>query len=299
MTATAAPQPLVRDTGMGQFGRLLDFTRRLLRQRMVPVAAGILLLVVVAAVFAPVVAPHDPNSTSPAESLLTASRSHPLGTDQLGRDILSRIIYGARISLMVGFIAVGLAMLAGVPLGLVSGYFGGLTDHALMRLMDAVIAFPQIILALAIVGAFGSGMAQVMVAIGLGSVPLFARLTRGQVLAAREEDYVLAARAIGGTSRRVLFRHILPNTLSPLIVQGSLGVAFAILAEAGLSFLGVGVQPPTPTWGGILSEGLPLVRRAAHPSLYPGLAIFVTVLAINIVGDAMRDVLDPRLRGSR
>lgn len=272
---------------------------RLLRQRMVPVALGVLAVVAAAAVLAPLIAPHDPNATNPAESLITASWDHPLGTDQLGRDILSRIIYGARISLMVGFVAVGLSMLAGVPLGLISGYFGGYTDHGIMRAMDAVIAFPQIILALAIVGAFGSGMPQVMIAIAVGSVPLYARLTRGQVLAAREQEYVLAAKTIGGTSGRVLFRHILPNTLSPLIVQGSLGVAYAILAEAGLSFLGVGVQPPTPTWGGILSEGLPLVRRAAHPSMYPGIAIFVTVLAINLIGDALRDVLDPRLRGER
>ncbi len=272
---------------------------RLLQQRMIPIALAILVVIAVAAVAAPLVAPYDPNATNPSESLVTASWDHPLGTDQLGRDILSRMIYGARISLMVGFVAVGLSMIGGVPLGLISGYFGGYVDHGIMRAMDAVIAFPQIILALAIVGAFGSGMPQVMIAIGIGSVPVYARLTRGQVLAAREQEYVLAAKTVGSTSSRVLIRHILPNTLSPLIVQGSLGVAYAILAEAGLSFLGVGVQPPTPTWGGILSEGLPLVRRAAHPSLYPGIAIFITVLAINLIGDALRDVLDPRLRGER
>ncbi len=168
-----------------------------------------------------------------------------------------------------------------------------------MRLMDAMIAFPAIILALAIVGVFGAGMVQVMIAIGVGNVPLYARLTRGQVLSVKEQEFVLATRALGAAPPRVLWRHILPNSLSPLIVQGSLGVAYAILAEAGLSFLGVGVQPPTATWGGMLSEGLPLIRRAAFVSLYPGAAIFITVLAINVIGDSLRDVLDPRLRGLR
>ena len=274
------------------------FLTRLFRQRLVPVAGGLILLVIIAALFSPLLAPDSPTDTSP-NPLVTRSRDHLLGADQLGRDILSRLIFGARVSLMVGVVAVGLAMAVGVPLGLVSGYFGGPLDHVLMRLMDAIIAFPAIILALAIVGAFGSGMFQVMVAIGVGAAPVYSRLTRAQVLSVREEVYVLAGRSMGASNLRIVMRHILPNVLSPLIVQGSLGIAFAILAEAGLSFLGVGVQPPTPTWGGMLSEGLPLVTRAAHVSMYPGLSIFVTVLAINTVGDAMRDVLDPRLRGSR
>ena len=273
------------------------FLRRFSRQRGVPIVAGLLGIVVIAAITAPIIAPYDPIATAPRESLQGSSLEHLLGTDQLGRDVLSRIIFGSRISIMVGVVAVGLAMAVGVPLGLISGYFGGLIDHVIMRTMDAVIAFPALVLALAIVGALGPGTFQIMVAIGISSVPLYARLTRGQVLTIREQDYVHAARSLGASDLRVIARHVLPNSLSPLIVQGSLGVAFAILAEAGLSFLGVGVQPPSPTWGGMLSKALPLIERAPLLSIYPGIAIFVTVLAINTLGDALRDVLDPRLRG--
>lgn len=274
-----------------------SFLRRFSRQRGVPIVAGLLGIVVIAAITAPIIAPYDPIATAPRESLQGPSLEHLLGTDQLGRDVLSRIIFGSRVSIMVGVVAVGLAMVVGVPLGLISGYFGGLIDHVIMRTMDAVIAFPALVLALAIVGALGAGTFQVMVAIGISSVPLYARLTRGQVLTIREQDYVHAARALGASDLRVVARHVLPNSLSPLIVQGSLGVAFAILAEAGLSFLGVGVQPPSPTWGGMLSKALPLIERAPLLSIFPGIAIFVTVLAINTLGDALRDVLDPRLRG--
>lgn len=274
-----------------------SFLRRFSRQRGVPIVAGLLGIVVIAAITAPIIAPYDPIATAPRESLQGPSLEHLLGTDQLGRDVLSRIIFGSRVSIMVGVVAVGLAMVVGVPLGLISGYFGGLIDHVIMRTMDAVIAFPALVLALAIVGALGAGTFQVMVAIGISSVPLYSRLTRGQVLTIREQDYVHAARALGASDLRVVARHVLPNSLSPLIVQGSLGVAFAILAEAGLSFLGVGVQPPSPTWGGMLSKALPLIERAPLLSIFPGIAIFVTVLAINTLGDALRDVLDPRLRG--
>jgi len=275
-----------------------SLARRFFRQTGVPIAAGVVAIVIVAALLAPILAPYDPIATAPRESLSSPSADHLLGTDQLGRDVLSRIIYGSRVSILVGVVAVGVAIAAGVPLGLISGYFGGLADHAIMRAMDAIIAFPALVLALAIVGAVGPGTFQIMVAIGIASVPLYARLTRGQVLTIREQDYVEAARSLGAGDVRVLWRHILPNSLSPLIVQASLGVAFAILAEAGLSFLGVGVQPPSPTWGGMLSQALPLIERAAYLSIFPGIAIFVTVLAINMLGDALRDVLDPRLRGT-
>ena len=233
MTAETPDQTIAEGPVLISRARTPGFMRRLLSQRLVPVAGGLILALIIAAVFAPWLAPHSPSDTNVSSTLVVGSREHLLGTDQLGRDILSRMIFGARVSLMVGVIAVGLAMTAGVPLGLISGYFGGWLDHAIMRLMDAIIAFPAIILALAIVGAFGSGMFQVMVAIGVGSVPLYARLTRAQVLSVREEVYVLAGRTIGASDLRLVGRHILPNALSPLIVQGSLGVAFAILAEAG------------------------------------------------------------------
>lgn len=271
--------------------------RRLVHQRGAPIALGVLLIVVTCAIFAPVIAPANPATTHPLEALKSPSGAHFLGTDQLGRDILSRVIYGARISLLIGFLAVTLSVVIGVPLGLISGYFGGMVDHVIMRAMDTIIAFPQIILALAIVAAFGGGMLQVLFAISVGSVPPYCRVTRAQVLSVREEDYIRAAQSMGSTNLRILAQHVLPNVTSPLIVQASLGVAFAILAEAGLSFLGVGVDPKTATWGGMLSQALPIIRRAFHPSLFPGLAIFVTVLSVNVLGDALRDVLDPRLRG--
>ncbi|TAJ16500.1 MAG: ABC transporter permease [Dehalococcoidia bacterium] len=271
--------------------------RRLIRQRGAPIALGVLLIVIACAVFAPAIAPANPATTHPLEALKSPSSAHFLGTDQLGRDILSRVIYGARISLLIGFLAVTLSVVIGVPLGLISGYFGGMVDHVIMRAMDTIIAFPQIILALAIVAAFGGGMLQVLFAISVGSVPPYCRVTRAQVLSVREEDYIRAAQSMGSTNLRILAQHVLPNVTSPLIVQASLGVAFAILAEAGLSFLGVGVDPKTATWGGMLSQALPIIRRAFHPSLFPGLAIFVTVLSVNVLGDALRDVLDPRLRG--
>jgi peptide/nickel transport system permease protein len=199
--------------------------------------------------------------------------------------------------MIVGLGAVALAVVIGANIGLVSGYFSGYIDSFSMRLMDALLAFPSIILALAIVAVFGAGIFQLLVAISIGSIPVYARLVRAQVLSLKEQDFVLASRAIGASSVRIVWRHILPNTFAPVLVQGSLGVAFAILAEAGLSFLGVGVRPPTASWGGMLSQGLGLIHRDAWLSIYPGAAIFITVLAINLVGDALRDVLDPRLRG--
>ena len=276
-----------------------EFTRRLLRQRGVPIALGVLAGAVFMALFAPLLAPHNPFAISAPDANLPPGGAHWFGTDNYGRDILSRVIYGSRVSVQVGVIAVSVGVVFGMPLGLISGYFGGFTDSAIMRLMDVVIAFPALVLALTLMAALGPGIPQMMVAIGAASVPVYARLIRGQVLSVREHEYVFAARSTGATSVRILRKHILPNVLSPLIVQGSLGVGFAILIEAALSFLGVGVRPPTATWGGMLSQGLPLIRVSPYLTLFPGLAIFFTVLAINMVGDALRDVLDPRLRGSR
>lgn len=264
-----------------------------------PVGTGalvVILLLAMLAVAAPLFAPYDPQAQDYDQLLKGPSAEHPLGTDRIGRDLLSRLMYGTRISFLVGVVAVGVALMIGTPLGLAAGYFRGIPDEIIMRILDALIAFPGIIFALAIVAVLGSSVTNVMLAIGISSVPLFARLTRSQVLSLRQRDYVLAATALGASDLRLMFRHIMPNATSPLIVQATLGLGFAVLAEAGLGFLGVGVQPPTPTWGSDLNQGSPLLERAPWLSIAPGAAIFVLVLSFNLLGDALRDHLDPRTR---
>jgi peptide/nickel transport system permease protein len=252
--------------------------------------------VVLAAVLAPALAPADPTKTDFGALLQPPSRAHLLGTDDLGRDILSRVIYGARTSLLAGVIAVGLAVAVGVPLGLLSGYFRGRLDNVLMRVTDALLSFPLLVLALAIAAVLGAGLTKAMLAVGIVFTPGFIRLARAQVLSEREKVYVEAARALGASDRRIVWRHILPNSLSPVLVQASLAMAAAITAEATLSFLGLGTQPPTPSWGSMLNIAQAYLTRAPWMALWPGLAIFVTVLALNLVGDGLREVLDPRLR---
>jgi len=252
--------------------------------------------VVLAAVLAPALAPADPTKTDFGALLQPPSRAHLLGTDDLGRDILSRVIYGARTSLLAGVIAVGLAVAVGVPLGLLSGYFRGRLDNVLMRVTDALLSFPLLVLALAIAAVLGAGLTKAMLAVGIVFTPGFIRLARAQVLSEREKVYVEAARALGASDRRIVWRHILPNSLSPVLVQASLAMAAAITAEATLSFLGLGTQPPTPSWGSMLNIAQAYLTRAPWMALWPGLAIFLTVLALNLVGDGLREVLDPRLR---
>ncbi|MGE0597965.1 MAG: ABC transporter permease [Dehalococcoidia bacterium] len=271
--------------------------RRLVTDPVTAVAIGILLFLIFVAIAAPLLAPHDPSDIDPYHTLAHPSSEHWLGSDENGRDSLSRLIYGSRISLTVGLISVSIAIAVGVPLGLAAGYNGKYLDTIIMRCMDAILAFPAIMLALGIVAVLGTGLYQLMVAIGVTSIPLYSRLIRSQVLSLKEQDFVLAARATGVPVSRILFRHILPNAIAPIVIAASLGLAFAILAEAGLSFLGLGVQPPTPTWGGMLQKGLPRIYQAKELSIFPGIAIFVTVLSLNIVGDALRDALDPKLRG--
>jgi ABC-type dipeptide/oligopeptide/nickel transport system permease subunit len=260
--------------------------------------AVVLVFLIGVAALAPMIAPYDPIAPDPVSSLQDPGRHHLLGTDLLGRDTLSRLMHGARVSLQVGLITMGIATLVGVPIGLVSGYFGGWVDHVLMRLVDTILAFPGLVLALALIAALGSGTRNVMIAVGVVAIPSFARLVRGQALAVREHDYVAAARCLGGSHLRILFRHIAPNVMAPVIVQVSLGAAGAILAEAGLSFLGLGVQPPAPTWGGMLSIGFQYINLSKPLVIFPGMAIFVTVLALNFFGDGLRDALDPRLKGT-
>lgn len=267
------------------------------RHKVGAAALGVVTLVGVLAAAAPLVAPADPLIQDYDVLLKAPSLDHPFGTDRVGRDILSRVIYGSRVSILVGVVAVGIAVAIGVPLGLLSGFVGGVFDNVVMRFMDALIAFPRLILALAIVAVLEPSLFNVMIAVGIGSVPVYARLMRSQALSIRENEYIHAARALGMTNVRIMFRHVLPNAISPIIVQTTLGLGYAVLAEASLGFLGVGVQPPTPTWGSILNQGAPLLEQAWWVAFFPGVAIFVLVLCLNLFGDALRDILDPRLRG--
>jgi peptide/nickel transport system permease protein len=249
------------------------------------------------AVLAPLISPADPLKQVLSTRLKPPSPSHWFGTDQLGRDVLSRIIYGARISLLIGTVVVGLAGSVGTFIGLVAGYFGGWLDEALMRLTDVFFAFPALILAMAISGALGPSLTNAMIAIAVVSWPVYARLVRAQVLSLREREYVDASRCLGASAGRIIWQHILPNTLASLMVQASFDMGGAILSAAGLSFIGFGTQPPTAEWGVMISEGRNYIATQPWLSLFPGLAILFTVAAFNLIGDGLRDVLDPRLRG--
>jgi peptide/nickel transport system permease protein len=261
--------------------------------------AAIIFLMIFAAVFAPVIAPHDYRKINAREKLLGPSAQHWLGTDQLGRDLFSRIVYGARVSLMVGFMGTFLGVGIGSLIGLVAGYLGGKTDMLLMRFTDAVQAFPGLILALAIVAALGPGLTNAFIAISITLLARPARVVRGSVLGAKATPWVEAARTVGNSDMRIMFRHILPNVFAPIIVLASLVLGIAILIEASLSFLGLGVLPPTPAWGSMLNAAGSIYFET-HPRLaiIPGIAISLAVFAFNLFGDALRDVLDPRLRGS-
>jgi len=256
-----------------------------------------LLVLALITVLAPVLAPQDPIKINLEERLAPPGTSgYPLGADDLGRDILSRLIWGGRISLLVGFGAVLVAMTFGVLLGLIAGYFGGWSDSLIMRGIDILMAFPAILLAIAIIASLGPGLRNAMLAIAIVGIPYYARIVRGSVLSLREQDFVTAARSIGVSSYRILMRHVLPNCLGPLIVAATLDVGWMIMAAAGLSFLGLGAQPPTAEWGVMLSQGRQFVRHAPWVSILPGAAIFLVVLALNLFGDGLRDALDPWLR---
>ncbi len=274
--------------------RTKDVAEVLFANKLAVFGLVVLGLLVLVALLGPLIAPKSPTAVDIPARFEGPSLSHPFGTDDLGRDVLSRVLIGARVSLQVGAIAVSIALVAGVGIGLVAGFYGKLVDTILMRLMDMVFAFPAILLAIAILAVLGPGITNAMIAIGIVYTPIFARVTRGSVLSVREEVYVRAARSLGASDARLILRHVLPNVAGPIIVQTSLSLAFAILSEAALSFLGLGVQAPDPAWGRMLSEGRGFIQTAPWMGVFPGLAIVLTVLAFNFVGDALRDALDPK-----
>ncbi len=258
---------------------------------------GLLVLVgfVLAAIFAESLTPYDPLQRDARGRLAAPTTEHPFGTDALGRDVLARVLYGGRVSLIVGFSAIAVAGLAGISLGLIAGYFGGVIDNAIMRVMDVILAFPGLILAIWLVAIFGSNLTNIILAIAFFGIPTFARLSRGSTLSAREMDYVVAARSMGANPWHILWRHILPAVSGPLIVLSTLSVSGAIVTGASLSFLGLGVDPPTPEWGAMLSDGRGYLRNAWWIAFFPGMAITLVVLALNLLGDGLRDALDPRV----
>jgi peptide/nickel transport system permease protein len=271
--------------------------RGLKKHRLALIGAGIILVLIFIAILAPFIAPHDPIEQNLENRLLPPNTEYLLGTDNLGRCILSRLIHGTSVSLQIGVMVVGIAAITGVTLGLIAGYRGGLIDELIMRIVDVLLAFPGIILALAIAGILGPSLYNVMLALAVVGWTSYARVVRGSVLSVKEKEFVEAARALGASEARIMFRHVLPNIMAPVIVMATLGMAHVILAAAALSFLGLGAQPPTPEWGSMLNDGRAFMRTAPHLTIFPGLAIMVTVLAFNFLGDGLRDVLDPRLKG--
>jgi peptide/nickel transport system permease protein len=270
--------------------------RRFAQNRLALVGFIVFAVIVLLALLAPWVSPASPIKTDFTAYLQPPGPRHPMGTDELGRDVLSRIIFGSRASLEAGVISVALAIAAGLPLGIVAGFYGGRLGDLLMRLTDAMLSFPQLILALAVAAVLGPGLAKAMIAIAVVLMPVFMRLMRAQMLTEREREYVDAARALGAADRRIIWRHLLPNSLAPIVVQGSLNIAGAIITEATLSFLGLGTQPPTPSWGSMLNAAQQYLTQAPWLSFWPGVAIAVTVFAVNVAGDGLREILDPRTR---
>lgn len=296
MSATALPAPRPQDDVLVLEAPARRAWRRLKRRKGAMAGLCVILLVVLLAVFAPLVSPYDPTQQSWSAVRKPPSWAHPFGTDEVGRDLLARVIYGARASLVAGVTSVAIAIGIGVPVGLLAGYAGGLIDGLISRVTDAMLACPFLILAIALAAFLGPSLTNAMIAIGVTATPIFVRLTRGQVLTVKAEDYVDAARASGNPRWRIAFRHILPNVVPQLLVQATLTVATAIIAEASLSFLGLGQQPPAPSWGSMLNAAQRFLGNAPWMAVWPGLAIFVTVLSANLLGDGLRDALDPRTK---
>ncbi|MHB1134129.1 MAG: ABC transporter permease [Chloroflexota bacterium] len=276
-------------------GQWSEIWRRLRRHRAAMLGLGILATFALLSVVVQFISPYDPVRQVLRDALLEPSLAHPFGTDYLGRDILTRMLYGSRYSLSIGFGAVFIGLVIGVPIGAISGYFGGWVDMITQRLVDILLSFPGILLALSLVATLGVGIENVVLSVGISSTPNFIRLTRASTLSIREMAYVEAARCLGATSPRIIFRHVLRNAMAPVIVQATLSLGSAILVAAGLGFLGLGVQPPIPEWGTMLGEGREYIFASPNMATFPGLAVFMAVLAFNLVGDGLRDALDPRL----
>lgn len=276
----------------------VEVWRRLKRNKMAVLGLIILIILVLLAVFADVIANYDNVviKQNLAHRLQGPSAAHWLGTDEFGRDIFARLVHGTRVSLQVGIVAVGISIVIGGILGAVAGYYGGKLDNTIMRIMDIFLAVPSILLAIAIVSALGPSIINLMLAISISSVSSYARIVRASVLSIRDQEFIEAAKAIGASNTRIIFRHIIPNSLAPVIVQATLGVASAILSTAGLSFIGLGIQPPAPEWGSMLSGGRQYLRYAWWVTTFPGVAIMITILSLNLLGDGLRDALDPRLK---
>lgn len=273
----------------------MNFIKKLLRNKSALIGSIIILAVIVSAIFAPLLSPYDPYEMDITKRLKPPSSENPLGTDQFGRDLLSRIIYGSRVSLQVGVVAVGFSVFIGVFMGLISGYYGGWVDKIVSMITDIFLAFPMILLAIAFVAALGPSIRNVMLALGLTYWTNYARVVRSSVLALKEEEFVLAAKTTGASDFRIIFKYILPNSFAPIIVMATLGLGTAIITESTLSFLGLGIQPPKASWGNTLSFGLKFLRDAPHLSTFPGIAIMITVLGFNLLGNGLRDVTDPKL----
>lgn len=297
MTTLSASRLGVIDTAPRSYARR-RFVRVFLGRKVVILGAAIIALLVLAALLAEVISPYDPYRQNLRESLQQPSPAHLLGTDALGRDTLSRVIYGSRTSLAVGLVSTLIGAVVGMALGLLAGYYGGILNTLIMRFVDALMAVPSLMLALAIGAALGGGLTNVMLSLGISIVPTYARLMRGQVLTVKQQDYIAAGEVIGGSDLRIMLWHILPNCLSPLIVLITLNLGAAILAEAGLSFLGLGINPPGAAWGAMVNDGYRYLMTNPILSFAPGLCVMLVVLAFNLVGDGLRDALDPRLRGT-
>jgi peptide/nickel transport system permease protein len=293
---TAIPLDTTRERDLPDDQPWKRAIRRLVRRRGAMVGAGVVLFFVLVAIFAPMISPYGPTATDWGAVRKAPSFAHWLGTDEIGRDVLSRVIFGARASLKAGVVSVLISLSLGVPIGLLSGYVGGFLDGLLMRIVDAMLACPFLILAIALAAFLGPNLTNAMIAIGISAMPAFIRLTRAQTLSTKVEDYVEAAKAVGNPHYRIVLRHILPNILAPIMVQATLAIAAAIIAEASLSFLGLGQQPPDPSWGSMLNTAKNFLSIAPWMAWWPGLAIFVVVLSFNLLGDGLRDALDPKHR---